>query len=151
MSCSIYVKLVEIYVVDLDYLIIAVTRNTIPINNEHSLTLLLFCPYLCCHSFLRYCLVSLRRRESVQVFYRLYIHVLRLRSSYQEGIVEIALTGLPSPYLCACAFSRGVFCVQWVQWRWKVLVWFVDIDRIDDHHCIHFMFITICFIRSYWL
>jgi hypothetical protein len=28
------------------------------------------------------------------------------------------------------------FCIQWVQLRWEVLVRFVDIGGIDDHHCL---------------
>ena len=33
------------------------------------------------------------------------------------------------------------FCVQWVQLRWEIIVRFIDIFRIDDHHCLNFLFI----------
>ena len=36
---------------------------------------------------------------------------------------------------------HSLFCVQWVQFRWQVIVRFVDISRIVDHHCINFLFI----------
>jgi hypothetical protein len=47
-----------------------------------------------------------------------------------------------------------LFCVQWVQLRWEVIVCFVDIGGIDDHHCLHFLFVfselrweeVICFV-----
>jgi hypothetical protein len=39
--------------------------------------------------------------------------------------------------------GRGFFCVQWLQLRWEVIVRFVDISWIDDHHCLNFLFIII--------
>ena len=33
------------------------------------------------------------------------------------------------------------FCARWVQLRWEIIVPFVDIFRIDDHHCLNFLFI----------
>jgi hypothetical protein len=50
--------------------------------------------------------------------------------------------------LCYFTLSRaeiklichGLFCVPWVQLRWKVIVHFVDICGIDDHHCLNFPF-----------
>jgi hypothetical protein len=54
--------------------------------------------------------------------------------------------------LCYFTLSRaeiklichGLFCVPWVQLRWKVIVHFVDICGIDDHHCLNFHVICIC-------
>ena len=34
---------------------------------------------------------------------------------------------------------RGLFCVRWVQLGWQVIVRFVDIGRINDHHFINFL------------
>jgi hypothetical protein len=33
------------------------------------------------------------------------------------------------------------FCILWVQLRWELIVRFVDIGGIDDHHCLNFLFI----------
>ena len=33
------------------------------------------------------------------------------------------------------------FYVQWVQLRWQIIVHFVDMFSIDDHHCLNFLFI----------
>ena len=70
------------------------------------------------------------------------------RSSYQEGRVSISL----NPTICLClsqartwisnVICRGLFCVQWVQLRWEVIVGFLDIGGIDDHHCLNFLFIN---------
>ena len=47
---------------------------------------------------------------------------------------------------------RGMIYVQWVQLKWEVIVRFVDIDGIDDHHCLNFLFIIeICWsIINLW-
>jgi hypothetical protein len=36
---------------------------------------------------------------------------------------------------------EGWGCVQWIQLRWEVIVRFVDIGEIDNHHCLNFLFI----------
>ena len=36
--------------------------------------------------------------------------------------------------------SCGFVCIQWVQLRWEVIVRLVDIDGIDNHHCLSFLF-----------
>ena len=77
------------------------------------------------------------------------------RPSYSEWVVGIPLTGLTLPHLCACPktqakdhdfqrhMSWSFLCVQRVELRWEVIVHFVDIDKIDDHHCLSFLFIII--------
>ena len=38
-----------------------------------------------------------------------------------------------------CLMSYVIFfCVQWVQLRWELIVCFVDIGGIGDHHCLIF-------------
>ena len=59
------------------------------------------CPCLCCHSFLWEYVIFLSGIKSVQGFYRLCMHVLPWRSSYQEGRVGIPLRGLTLPQWCA--------------------------------------------------
>ena len=76
----------------------------------------------------------------------LYCH---WRSSYQEVRDAIPLTGLTLPHFCACSNPESgfplsyvtlpFFCVQWVQLRQEVLVCFVDIGGIVDHHCLNFV------------
>ena len=69
-------------------------------------------------------------------------------SSYQEEWVGIPLTALTLPHFGAClsdVICRGIFCVQWVQLRWEVVVRFVDIGEIVDHHCLYFLFIIYVF------
>jgi hypothetical protein len=36
-------------------------------------------------------------------------------------------------------------CAQWVQLRWEVIIGFADIGGIDDHHYLHFLFITLVY------
>jgi hypothetical protein len=53
----------------------------------------------------------------------------------------IPLTRFTSPHFCGCPNARtwvGVFS----EWRWEVIVCFVDIGGIVDHHCINFLFTT---------
>jgi hypothetical protein len=94
--------------------------------------------------------VSLSDSETVEVYVivclYMYMHC-RWRSSYQEGVGwgGISLTGLTPPYLCACpkpwlGFLLNVtyrflfFCVS-NEPRCDVVVCFVDIGGIVDHHC----------------
>ena len=74
----------------------------------------------------------------------------RGRSSYQEMRVGTPLTGLTPPHLRACPMrgsgfptSYGVFfsCVQWVQFRWEVVVRVAVIGGIDYHQCLNSPFI----------
>ena len=39
-----------------------------------------------------------------------------------------------------------LFCVQWVRLQWEVIVSFVDIGGIHDHHCLNFLFIMVSYI-----
>ena len=72
------------------------------------------------------------------------------RSSYQEGRIGIPLTGLTLSHFCSCpkpgpGFPMSyvvLFCVQWVQLWWEVIVRFVDIGRIVAQHCLNFLFHT---------
>jgi hypothetical protein len=60
------------------------------------------------------------------------------------------LTRLTQPQFCNCPKPGSrfptshviVFLVQWVQFRWYVIVRFLDIGGIDDHPCLNFLFIT---------
>ena len=88
-----------------------------------------------------------------------------LWSSYQEGWVVILLTGLTPPHFCACPkpghgfpTSYVVVFVVFSNFRWEVIVRrevivrFVDIGGIDDHHCLNFLFIKLKFcIKIKWL
>ena len=86
-----------------------------------------------------------------------------------RGTVWIQLTGFTPSHFCACpkqghgfptSYVVVFFCVQWVkvrgdcsvsegerwlfsEWRWEVIVHFVDIVGIVDHHCLKFIFITL--------
>ena len=98
-------------------------------NYEHSLTLLLYCPCLCCHSlFVIVC--SLPEWKWICAGYLSFVYVCncRWRSSYQEGGVGITLTSLSMPYLCGllCSVSsvkmRGDCSFCWYWWnRWPSL------------------------------
>ena len=58
----------------------------------------------------------------------------------------------PATFLCPSQvrtwisniICHGLFSVQL---RWEVVVHFVDIGEIDDHHCVNFLFIAITFLR----
>jgi hypothetical protein len=72
----------------------------------------------------------------------------RWRSSYQEGRVGIPLTGLTRPHFCACPKPEHGFPTSYVGtvvvyfvFSEFIYVIFVDIDGIDDHHCLNFLFI----------
>jgi hypothetical protein len=91
-----------------------------------------------------------KRICAVFFFYRLFIYVMQLeiQLSREEGW---DLINWFNPTICLClsqaricisnVICRGLFCVQWLQLRWKVIVGFVDIGGIDDHHCLNFLFI----------
>ena len=86
----------------------------------------------------------------------LFIYILPLEIQFQDRRVGIPLTSINPLHFCACTkpgprFPKSyvvAFCVQWVQLRWEVIVHFVDIGGIDDHHCLNFLFLTYFF--SYW-
>jgi len=103
---------------------------------KHSLTLLLYCPCLCCHSILWLDVVFLCGSESVQIFNVCLYMYWRWRSSYQERRVGIPLTGLKPPHVCACSklgprfqrhMSWSFFMSEWllfnVNWAIFQLSW----------------------------
>jgi hypothetical protein len=57
----------------------------------------------------------------------------------------------PATFVCACLTSGPVFPTSYMLWcffvfselRWEVIVYFVDIGGIVDHHWLNFLFITI--------
>ena len=77
-------------------------------------------------------------------------------SSCQEGRIGVTSTGLTPPHICTCPNSGPGFstwyvvvffcCVQWVQLWWTRNARFVDIDGIDHHLCLNFLFKTNCLI-----
>ena len=78
----------------------------------------------------------------------LFIVYIVLYCVIYEGRVGIPLTGLPMPHFCACpehgprfatSYSRGLFFYVH-HLRWEVIVHFVDIGQIVDHHCLNFLF-----------
>ena len=67
---------------------------------ELSFTLLLHCPYLCCHYFFVIVCAFLSGCESVSGFYRLFIYALLSEvQSSRGGGDEIPLTGV-TPHIC---------------------------------------------------
>jgi hypothetical protein len=65
-----------------------------------------------------------------------------LRSSYQEGRVGISTTFFSLSQArtwISNVICHGLFCVQWVQLRWEVIV---DNGGIDDYHCLNFLCTT---------
>ena len=85
-------------------------------------------------------------------FYHLFIYVfpLEILLSREEGW-DPTNQFYPTKFLCLSQartwiwniICRGFFCVQWSQLRWEVIIRFVDISWIDDHHCLNFLFIII--------
>ena len=72
----------------------------------------------------------------------------RWRSNYQRWRVGITLTSLTPPYFCA-SIKPGPGYPMSVSWsfmfndlRREVIARLVDIDRIVDHHCLNFVFIS---------
>ena len=94
---------------------------------------------------------SYRVEENLcRFFYRLLMYVLEIQlhvlrrkgcASINQSNPAIFYTcpkpgpGFPSPYVVV------FLCVQWVQLRWEVIVHFIDIGGIDDHHCLKILFI----------
>jgi hypothetical protein len=87
-------------------------------------------------------------KESVQVFFIICLYMYcRWRSSYQRG--DPINRCNPATFLCLSqariwiskVICSGLICVQWVQLGWEVIVCFVDIGGIVDHHCLNFLFI----------
>jgi hypothetical protein len=70
----------------------------------------------------------------------------------QEGNVRIPLTNLtpiwprnivvpvPNQDMEFNITCQGLYCIQWVQLRSEVVVRFVHIGGIDDHHCLNCLF-----------
>jgi hypothetical protein len=54
----------------------------------------------------------------------------------------------------ATSYVMVFYCVLWVQLRWEVIVSFVEIDGIDDRHCLNFLKIMstqLDFLWKYWI
>jgi hypothetical protein len=76
----------------------------------------------------------------------------------QEGNVRIPLTNLtpiwprnivvpvPNQDMEFNITCQGLYCIQWVQLRSEVVVRFVHIGGIDDHHCLNCLFIIVFFL-----
>ena len=81
---------------------------------------------------------------------------VHLNYCYQgEGGVEIPVSSLTLPHFCTCPqqgpwFPMSCVMVLFVfsELRWEVIVHFVDIDGIIDHHCLNFLFIMISIIHN---
>ena len=56
---------------------------------------------------------------------------------------EVPETSQASILSCMCVLGRLFSCIQWVQLRWEVIVCFIDIRGIDDHHYVYFLFIIL--------
>ena len=67
-----------------------------------------------------------------------YICIVK-RSNYQMRSVDILLTGLSLPQICAWTWIANVICrgLSFVLncLRWEVVVCFLDIGETVDHHC----------------
>ena len=73
------------------------------------------------------------------------------RFSYQEMRVVITLTGLTPPNFVTVPSQEPVVPpppLSFVQW--DVVVCFVDISGIVDHHCLHFLFMLSAEQWSIW-
>ena len=109
---------------------------------------MLYCPFLCCHSFLWKYVVLLSGSESV-AFYRFVIYVLPLEIQLlRMGDCDPTNRFNPATFVCLSQVSYpnvifcGLFYLQWVQSRWEVILRFVEVGGIDDQHCLNFLFIT---------
>ena len=70
------------------------------------------------------------------------------RSKYQDERFEISLISLTPPHLCAILEQWHGFLRSYVVafiilrvLRWEMVVWFVDVCGIVDHHFLIFLFI----------
>ena len=105
---------------------------------------------LCCHSFLWQYVVFLSGSRSVQLSCRLLILPLEIQLSREVGWDHINQFNPASLVYLSQAriwiydvICCGLVCVHWVQLRWEVIVCFVDIGGIVDHHHLSFLFITL--------
>jgi hypothetical protein len=90
--------------------------------------------------------VFLSGSESVGFFIDCLYMYCRWRFSYQEGRLGIPLNRFNPPHFCACPKQGPGFPTSHVMvFLCSVIVHFVDIGGIDDHHCLNFLFITSCF------
>ena len=124
--------------------------------------------YCTVHVVIHYCHRSFCGYESVQVFFLSFVYICiavgdpvikrrGLRSSYQEERVEIQLSRgegwdpinrfNPATLLCLSqTWISNVICgglFMFSEFRWEVILRFVDIGEIDDHHCLNFLFIIV--------
>ena len=122
-------------------------------NYEHSLTILLLSMLM--QSFILWQhVVFLSGSEYAHIFMICLYMSCRWRSSFLEGKLLADFTPpcfvpVPSQDWISNVICRGLFCVQWVQLRWEVIVHFVDIGRIVNHHCFNFIFIINIRPRQY--
>ena len=110
-------------------------QQTLPyslvVNYEYSLTLPLYCPCLCCLSFLWWYGLFLVEANLCRFFIVCLYMYYRWRSNYKDGRVRIPLTGLTPPYICdedmdwetSCAVDFFVFSeFSWDEWWLFVLL-----------------------------
>ena len=111
---------------------------------EHSLTLLLYCPCLCYHSFL--CVRSFWVSKSASfIIICLYLLPLEIELSRGGGLASqlnphpIFVHVTSARTWISSAICHGLFVFN--DMRWEVIVHFVDTDRTVNHHCLNFIFI----------
>jgi hypothetical protein len=115
-------------------------------KHKHSLTLLLYCPCLCYHSFLQNTMSSCSLEANLSIFLKIVcLYVLRWRFNYLQGRVWVLFTGLNPPQLCAYPkpvpgfpTSYVVVVLEFNYLRCEVICRFVD---IAGHHCLIFLFV----------
>jgi hypothetical protein len=96
-----------------------------------------------------WCRSRLQMLENVEVWCRSRLQMFVGDPVIKRGgLVGSPLTGLTPPHCCACpklgprfptSYVLVLYCVQL---RWEVIVRFVDIDVICDHHCLNFLFLS---------
>ena len=74
--------------------------------------------------------------------------LILLSSLFKSRVGDVPLTDLTPPPLCACpkpgpGFTTSSVMVFFVfsELRWEVILHFVDIVGIVNHHCLNFLFI----------
>ena len=86
-----------------------------------------------------YCFIMCRIKINFSYLILSYLIFISLLTNYQKGRVRILLICFTLPHLCNCPKSGPVFPTPYVVFVlcfiWELVVCFVDIGGIVDHHC----------------
>ena len=118
-----------------------------PFSFDHCIVCLLISDLWLSFWYLQNFLVSVSHLGCFYVHSKVRLLLILLSSLFKSRVGGVPLTDLTPPPVCACpkpgpGFTSSVMVfLVFSELRWEVILHFVDIVGIVNHHCLNFLFI----------